>query len=364
MTESEPSSRDEQEAGTFQATPPSRGGDSPEFRERALAWFRFALPGQSVEIETLEMPKANGFSAETFLFGLKVDGALRRYVLRRDPVDNALFVGLDNSHQATVIAALHAARNVPVPAILGEERDPSVLGSPFFVMEHVDGRIPPDNPPYSISGWVSALSAGDRERLWWSAIEAMSGMAAFDWREAGLGHLLRGAPGQNGLEWEFEYYLKLYRDHADGVQETFISEAARWVEKNMPAEDQLTLSWGDARLGNIIFQGTDCAALIDWEQSTIGAVERDLGWWFFNDSYWHEGIGASRNAGWPSHAETEQYYANLVGKPLKDVGFYKAFATFRGAVSMARVTALGMLPDMPIDDFPPARLFKATVSSL
>jgi aminoglycoside phosphotransferase (APT) family kinase protein len=89
-----------------------------------------------VEIETLEMPKASGFSAEIFQCRLKVDGEFRRYVLRHDPVDSALFVDLDNSHQAAVIAVLHAARKVPVPAILGEERDPSVLGSPFFVMGH------------------------------------------------------------------------------------------------------------------------------------------------------------------------------------------------------------------------------------
>jgi aminoglycoside phosphotransferase (APT) family kinase protein len=350
-------------AELLDAARPMRAGDSPELRDGALAWFACAFPTSSVAILGLDIPKANGFSADIFLVKLKVDAEIRRYVIRRDAQESALFPGLDMSHQAAVMNALHAAGKVPVPSILGEESDCSYLGAPFYVMGHVDGLIPPDSPPYPVSGWVHELPAKDRAKIWWSGIDALAGIAALDWSKAGLRHLLRGTPGQSGVQWEFDYYLKLAHDACGGVQAAFIVEAAEWIEKNMPAEHDLSLAWGDARIGNMIFQGTDCAAVIDWELSTIGAIERDIGWWFYIDNYWHEGVGLKRDSGWPSHQETLEHYQSLIQKPLRDVLFYKAFAAFRSCVTSARATFLGLQPNVSTEDYPPARVFTATVAA-
>ena len=79
-------------------------------------------------------------------------------------------------------------------------------------------------------------------------------------------------------------------------------------------DEPTVLLWGDARIGNIIFDGTMPAAVIDWEMVTLGSPEVDLAWAIFVDRHHSEGIETSRLAGFPSVEASVARYESLTGQ--------------------------------------------------
>ena len=102
----------------------------------------------------------------------------------------------------------------------------------------------------------------------------------------------------------------------------------------------LVLSWGDSRIGNIIWDDFECAAVLDWEMASLGQPEMDLGWWLYFDRQFSEAFDVPRPAGFASHEETIERYTEIIGRPLHDIFFYEVFSGFRFAVIMARLTEL------------------------
>ena len=87
----------------------------------------------------------------------------------------------------------------------------------------------------------------------------------------------------NGLDQELTYYER-YLEWASAGREQPVAEAAlAWLQKHKPSGEPEGLVWGDARIGNIIFDGTKPAAVIDWEMVTCGSPEKDLAWTVFLD---------------------------------------------------------------------------------
>jgi hypothetical protein len=105
-----------------------------------------------------------------------------------------------------------------------------------------------------------------------------------------------------------------------------------WRRLNEGFPDRLgddALSWGDARLGNVIFDERNQAALIDFEEVTLTQPEADLAKWLLFDQTSSAGFGLQRLPGFPSHAATIDRYAELLGRPIGDLEWWKTFARFR-----------------------------------
>src|SRR5439155_8645145 len=90
------------------------------------------------------------------------DGRGRRQgmVLRIEPSGFTVFPAYDVGQQFRIMQRLGEATDVPVPSMYWLEERTDVLGARFFVMGKVDGRIPPDNPPYHAAGWMTEIAAG------------------------------------------------------------------------------------------------------------------------------------------------------------------------------------------------------------
>ena len=97
------------------------------------------------------------------------------------------------------------------------------------------------------------------------------------------------------------------------------------------------LVWGDARIGNIIFDGTRPAAVLDWEMVTLGSPEMDLAWSIFLDRHHSEGIETPRLEGFPSYEATVARYEALTGHRVRTCTTTRCFAGFRFAVIMCRI---------------------------
>jgi aminoglycoside phosphotransferase (APT) family kinase protein len=341
----------------------------PERLKQVLAnWLAERWPGaQGVVIDDLITPKETGFSNETVIFraawrepGRHRDG---RYVMRIEPVSPPIFPqqtaeplpSVEIQYRAMEAVARGSA--VPIAPLVGYEGRSSVLGRPFFVMEYVDGRVPSDVPPYTQSGFfVDEATPAQRRRLVESGIEVLAQIHRIDWRTADLGWLVpHGRPP--GLRWQLDLYRDYARRELHGRAHPILARAFDWLESRFPQESDLVISWGDARVGNMIFTDYECAAVTDWEAVALAPPEVDLGWWLSQDRAVHESYGIARPEGLPTRQEQIALYNALSGRHLGDMQYFEAFAALRYTAVFVplgkRLTASGRVPaemNMSIDN--------------
>ena len=314
--------------------------DKERSRAALAAWLgeRLGADGE-VRIAELRGPGATGFSNETLLADATwtAGGVAQEecFVVRVAPTGYSLFPDPAFDLQYQVLRALDEHSDVPVPAVRWFEGDVSVLGAPFFVMEEVAGRVPPDNPPYHVAGWLHDVSPEHRERLWWGCVDTIADVHTVDWRAAGLGFL------EGGLSRQLEYYVRWLEAIEADEPVPVARRALAWLEANLPSDEATVLCWGDARIGNIIYgEDGERRAVLDWEMVTLGAPAQDLAWSLFLDRHHSEGCDVPRLAGFPSKEATVARYERRTGRPVADLDFYEVFAGFRFCVIMARLAVI------------------------
>lgn len=328
--------------------------DAERTRRSLASWFAQALPADGpVELSEFRGPGATGFSNETLIVDVRWSSRgeprERGFVVRVAPTGYTLFPDADFDLQPRVLRAL-AATPVPVPEVLFYERDPTVLGAPFYVMNEVVGLVPPDNPPYHVSGWLHDVSPAVRERVWWGAVDTIAEVHALDWRGLGLECLADTGEHAPGLPAQLAYYAS-FLDAVERVEPVPVARRAlAWLRGNQPPQpDPLVLCWGDARIGNVLYspQG-ERLAVLDWEMVSLGAPAQDLAWACFVDRHHSEALDVPRLEGFPSQQATLDRYAQRTGRAVADMEYYDVFAALRFTVIMARLAVIfkdwGLLP--------------------
>jgi aminoglycoside phosphotransferase (APT) family kinase protein len=313
--------------------------------ERVLAdWLAERIEGAPrVRIGELRVPSANGFSNITAVFeaAWRSHGAekRRRLVARIEPTGEGLFPTYDVGRQFDIMKALEFSA-VPAPKVLWMERDATILGSPFFVMEHIEGHVPSDDPSFAASGWILGLTPQQRRELCDNAIAALVRVHQVDWRGGGLDWLRRRGEGTSA-ERELAYYEHFYRWAGEGLTVPVIEAGLSWARKRVPADDDLVLSWGDSRIGNMIF-GDDLRvlAVIDWEGASLATREKDLGHWLQLTHVYTEQFGLDLPEGFPDRAALLRRYEVLSDQQLGDVRFYEVMSGIHSSIQAMRALTL------------------------
>lgn len=281
-------------------------------------------------------PGATGFSNETIIVDASWTAAgeeqSESFVVRVAPTGYTLFPDAAFEVQHTVLTGLDRLGAVPVPKVLWYETDDSVFGAPFFVMEEVKGVVPPDNPPYHVDGWLHEVSPEVRERIWWGCIDTIAELHAVDPTYVGLSGLLDGLPAQ------LDYYERFLDEVEQSEQVPVARRALAWLRANAPGPEPSVLCWGDARIGNVMYdeQGNRLAVL-DWEMVSLGSPAQDVAWALFLDRHHSEGMDVPRLAGFPSVEDTVARYEAKSGRTLANLDYYEVFAGFRFSVIMGRL---------------------------
>lgn len=332
--------------------------DVAVLESRLNDWIRACLDNPAARISGLRRPGTSGFSNDTLLARLSSTGDSaddRQIVIRvAPPVDaNQIFPFYDIPKQFDIMQMLGQHTGVPVPGVLWKEEDRNVLGEVFYVMEHIEGQIPADNPPYTVEGFVVDASPEERRAMWLNGIDAMVHLHKQDYKAAGLGFLEWPDRNRSPIAQHLEYYEHYLHWAARGRPQPVAEAALAWLKAHMPEDEPLAISWGDARMGNLIFKGTEVQAILDWEMAVLGSPEMDLGWWLFVDKTTMRGNGMPdwsrpRLDGLPSHEETIAHFEKQLGHQVKHLRFYEIFAGFRFACVyiriMQKVGADGLLP--------------------
>jgi len=300
----------------------------------------------AIEVFDVQAPASNGFSNETILCRARTTAGgrttERRLVVRVAPTKHFLFLDADFSAQYRVMRTLADGRTgIPLPTLGWYEEDPSYLGVPFFTMDHVEGKVPADNLPYTMEGWVLEGTPEQQATMWWSGIEALATVHRTDWRGLGMDWLHDPERGRPGIVHEMSYYRDFLDWAGKGVRVPILESTWDWLVAHQPAEEgEVVLSWGDSRIGNMIWDDFRCVAVIDWEMASLGQPEMDLGWWLYFDRQFSSGLGVPRPPGFGTHEETIARYEELLGRPMRDIFFYEIFSGFRFAVVMLRLAEL------------------------
>lgn len=267
-------------------------------------------------------PLAGGQSNPTFI----VDDGSRRTVLRTKPGGALLASAHAIDREYRVMRALQGSA-VPVPAMLAYCDDASVIGTPFYLMDYVPGRVFVDQ---SLPGMAPAERAAIYDEL----NRVIAALHAFDWRAAGLESF--GRPGHY-VARQIERWSRQTAATSVPVPPA-LRRLMDWLPRHAPTDDdEITLVHGDFRLDNVIVHpdAPRIVAVLDWELSTLGHPVADFAYhamsWRIAPAIWRGIGGLDLDAlGIPSEAAYLERYAKRTGRaPGRHWNYYLAFNLFR-----------------------------------
>ena len=281
--------------------------------------------GEPIRVE----PVGGGASNE--IFDLRRGDA--RLVLRKPPRRVPKGRNQAMLREYRVLAAL-ADSDVPHPRAVAVCEDEAVLGSCFYLMEHVDGWSPMQLDGAWPAPFDTDLDA--RRRLAFELVDGIAALATLDWRAAGLEGF--GKP-EGFLERQVDRWLH----HLSGFSFRDLpglDAAADWLRAHTPARFTPGILHGDYQFANVMFRHgapARLAAIVDWEMATVGDPLLDLAWVLMSWPDPEERGASSRMRyvdyeGMPIRAELAERYAARSGLPIDALDYYVVLARFKMAI--------------------------------
>jgi aminoglycoside phosphotransferase (APT) family kinase protein len=299
--------------------------------ERLAAWMDEHVPGFSGPLQV--RPLTGGQSNPTFM----VESPRHRYVLRSRPTGQLLPSAHAVDREFRVTSALKGS-SVPVADVYALCEDTAVIGTTFYVMDYVEGRIFWD-------ATLSEVAVDERRAIYAEMIRVQAAIHSVDYVAAGLGDY--GKAGEY-IKRQLSRWTRQYRASETETIDA-IERLIDWLPMHVPHEDPVALVHGDFRLDNTIFHPREprILAVLDWELSTLGHPLVDLAYFcmtYYLSSEAFRGLGGADPAalGIPTQAENVANYLRLRGLPPiapRDWSYYLVFCMFRLAAILQGVLA-------------------------
>lgn len=330
------------------ARPADSRNDPEQMRIRLQRWLTRQLPdGAAAVVTDVQIPAANGMSNETVLFDGQwtENGTVTHHplVARIAPAGSAVPVfpsyDLDRQYRVMRTVAEHCA--IPVPRVYWSESSPAALGGEFFVMQRIDGQVPPDVMPYNFGSWLTEATPEQRAQLQDASIGVLSELHAITDPARNFPYLAPPegiSPLRHHVDEQRRYYAWA---SADGPRSPLIEAGFDWLERHWPADEGPTvLCWGDARIGNVMYRDFAPVAVLDWEMATLGPRELDLSWMIFLHRFFEDISTLAGLPGLPGFLRRDDvcvHYRALTGHQPRDLDFYLLYAALRHAIIMFRI---------------------------
>ncbi len=300
--------------------------DQHRFDEAALRDYLAAhLPEAAAPIAIRQFQ--GGQSNPTFLL---TDAAGRRYVLRKKPPGAILPSAHAVEREYAAMRAL-GPTSTPVPNARLLCEDSAIIGTPFYVMDYIEGRVLTDLR-------LTDIPQGERAGYYRAMADGLAALHSVDWRAAGLASFGRPEAyiARQIGRWTKQYLASDPEANAD------MDALIEWLPTHLPPDEPAVIAHGDYRLGNLMFapDGPRLLAILDWELATIGHPMADLAYLasFYRlpqDGNPFKGLGGADLAalGLPTELELVTRYCEGVGRafPADEWPFYLAFSLFRSA---------------------------------
>ena len=304
------------------------------------SWMETQI-GTAPEVTVESGVESNGMSSETIILtgrwtqdGKNVE---QKWVARVAPTleDVPVFSSYRMDHQFELIRLVGELTDVPVPRVRWIEPTGDVLGSPFFLMDHVEGIVPPDVMPYTFGDNWFADAPTDKQRLLQdSTVEVLTKLHAIPDAAETFGFLAEvDPPGDTPLRRHFNWLKEWYEYAVPDIGiSTTVEAALTWLEDNFPADIAAAdpvLAWGDSRIGNVLYEDFRPVAVLDWEMATVGPRELDVAWIIFAHMVFQELAGLAGLPGLPEVMREEDVratYQRLTGVELGDLRWFYVYS--------------------------------------
>ena len=295
-------------------------------------YLKRIIPGLSGKLRVKQFARGNSNLTYLITFDNK------QMVLRRPPSGKKPESGHDMSREFNIISAIRGAYP-SVPEVYHHTEDTSVIGSEFYVMEFVPGRVLKGAMPAEYN-----QTPDDNRRFCQAVWDKLIELHQLDYRALGLGSMGKpdGYIQRQILGWNKRYVDAKTPDVPD------CAEIRKWLEENMPPkENGAAIIHGDFRIDNLILSSDnlcDIKAVLDWELSTVGDPLMDLG---NSLAYWVEaGDPPNRHAVKPqpsdapgmfTRREILDYYGERTGLDVSNFNFYWVYGLFRNAAILQQI---------------------------
>jgi len=306
----------------------SEASNVPLDTARLDAYLRKAVAGLDGELSLQKI--IGGQSNPTFF----VSYGNRRLVLRKQPPGHTLPSAHAVDREYRIMAALDGS-GVPVPRVVLFCSDREVIGTPFYLMERLEGRVFGDCT-------LPGAAPAERRAMYLAMAETLACLHKVDWAAIGLATYGRHGNffGRQIDRWTRQWTLSKTRELPE------IEQLTHWLPEHIPADDMTTIAHGDFRIGNLMFHPTEprVVGVLDWELSTLGHPLADvafsaLAWRLKPDEYM--GLrGCDLGAlGIPTEQAYLEHYYRLADATRPVLPFHFAFALFRLAVIFEGIAA-------------------------
>jgi aminoglycoside phosphotransferase (APT) family kinase protein len=276
-----------------------------------------------------------GQSNPTYL----IETPTKKFVLRKKPPGKLLPSAHLIEREYRILRALPADFPKPAARLLCE--DASVIGTPFYVMDHVEGRV--------ITGVsLPQLSPAERRAVYDDYARVGARLHSIDFRACGLGDFGKpeGYVARQLERWSKQYLASKTEENED------MNRLLAWLGAHLPASDETAIVHGDFRIGNTILHPTEprIIAVLDWELATLGHPLSDLAYacMYFRMPAASDGGGGLagldlQQLGIPSEQEFVAKYCGYAGRArIENWPFFLAFSCFRMAAITQGVYARGL----------------------
>jgi aminoglycoside phosphotransferase (APT) family kinase protein len=303
--------------------------ENNRFDEAALAkYLTGRIPGFSGEMQVRQFQ--GGFSNPTF----HLQTPDRAYVLRKKPPGQLLPSAHAVDREYKVLNALKNT-DVPVPHVHLLCEDESIIGTMFYVMDYVEGRVYTDR-------MLPGCTPQQRREMYDAMNDVLAKLHNVDYQAVGLGDFGKptGYVARQVSRWSKQYMASCVEDTPA------MNKLMEWLPAHQPENDEATIAHGDYRIGNLLYHPTESrvVAVLDWELSTIGHPLGDLA---YCCSPYHSpataggrGFSATNleELGIPTEAEFLEAYRRRTGRAdIPNWKFFIVFSLFRSAAILAGV---------------------------
>ncbi|MCA9778317.1 MAG: SDR family oxidoreductase [Candidatus Eremiobacteraeota bacterium] len=297
---------------------------SEHFDQAALSQILSTIDPAFSDPASLEVKQFSGGASN---LTARVTSGEKTLVVRRAPPGKKAATAHDMAREARVLKAIKPHFKM-VPEVFHIEEDSEVLGTPFFVMEHLNGHVPSSKMPVKIT-------PEQAKKLCENLVDLQADIHSLDLEATGLSNL--GKP-EGYVQRQIEGWSQRYRDaRTEDVPRA--ERVMEWLEKNRPNEVGASLIHNDFKLDNLVLSPddpTEIIGVLDWEMATVGDPLMDLGaslayWVQADDSQAMKAIKTIPTTvpGMMTREEVMARYARRSGRQIEDFTFYYVYGLFR-----------------------------------
>ncbi|MBH67985.1 MAG: phosphotransferase family protein [Rhodospirillaceae bacterium] len=307
------------------------------FDERRLSEYLSSVGLAGFDADIIVQQFQGGQSNPTFC----IETNKKSYVLRKKPPGKLLPSAHLVEREYKIMEAL-AKTDVPVPKMHHLCEDPNIIGTSFFIMDYLDGRVIDDT---SLPGNFSSI---DREAIFDSMNKALAALHNVDFKAIGLADY--GKP-KNYIVRQIDRWTRQFEATKTDPMPS-MDALIKWLPENRPTRDEVSITHGDFRMGNLILHPSkpEVIAVLDWELSTLGHPFADLAYNCMPYSLPCDGTSLNglvglrfEEQGIPSQEDYVASYADRTGrKSIPNFKFFLAFSCFRLASICQGVYARGL----------------------